>query len=118
MTLFDKYGGVPTVTVIVRDFYKRMFKRPNLRRYFEGVDMENLILHQVKFIAYVMGKPAEDYPGRILMHAHKDHGITAASFELTVELLRDSLIDGGVTTDDVDTIISKAREVRGEIVSR
>jgi hypothetical protein len=52
------------------------------------------------------------------MHAHKGHGITAASFELTVELLRDSLITGGVTSDDVDIIISKAREVRGEIVSR
>ena len=43
MTLFDKYGGVPFVTNIVRDFYKRMFRRPNLRRYFEGIDMEHLI---------------------------------------------------------------------------
>ena len=44
-TLFDKYGGVPAVTAIVRDFYKRVMKRPNLRRYFIDVKMEDLILH-------------------------------------------------------------------------
>jgi hemoglobin len=78
MTLFDKYGGVPVVTSIVRDFYKRMFRRPNLRRYFEGVDMEHLILHQVGFISYVMGKPIAEYEGRELKEAHQQHGITTA----------------------------------------
>ena len=118
MTLFDKYGGVPTVTSIVRDFYKRMLRRPNLRRYFDGVDMEHLILHQIKFIAYVMGKPAEDYPAKYLMQAHQPHGITTASFDLTLELLRDALSHNGVTAEDVDTIISRANEVRDQIVSR
>ncbi|MEY3579412.1 MAG: Bacterial-like globin [Pseudomonadota bacterium] len=36
-SLFDKYGGVPFITDLVRDFYKQVMKRPNLRRYFEGV---------------------------------------------------------------------------------
>ena len=28
-TIFDKYGGIPVVTDIVRDFYKRVLRRPN-----------------------------------------------------------------------------------------
>ena len=118
MTLFDKYGGVPVVTSIVRDFYKRMFRRPNLRRYFEGVDMEHLIFHQVGFISYVMGKPIAEYEGRELKEAHQQHGITTASFDLVIDLLRDALEHAGVTEEDIDTIIAAAKATRNEIVSR
>ena len=118
MTLFDKYGGMPVVTDIVRDFYKRMFRRPNLRRYFEGIDMEHLILHQVGFISYVMGKPIAEYEGRELKEAHQHHGITTASFELVIELLRDALDHAGVTEEDIETIIATAKAARNDIVSR
>ena len=38
MTLFDKYGGVPTVTLIVRAFYKEVLSNYKLKPYFEGID--------------------------------------------------------------------------------
>ncbi len=118
MNLFDKYGGVPVITGIVRDFYKRMLRRPQLRRYFEGVDMERLVLHQVQFIAYVMGKPADSYRGRDLRMAHQAVGITQASFDLTLELLHDALRHGGVSQEDADQIIESAKATRELIVSR
>ncbi len=118
MTLFDKYGGVPVITVIVRDFYKRMFRRPNLRRYFEGVDMEKLVMHQVQFVSYAMGKPASIYEGKDLRAAHQDASITNASFDLAAELLRDSLLNGGVTEEDADSILAKVETTREMIVSR
>ena len=62
-SLFDKYGGVETLTPLVREFYKRIMATPNLARYFINTDMEVLIRHQVQFIAVVMGKPAAFYEG-------------------------------------------------------
>ena len=38
MTLFVKYGGVPTVTLIVRAFYNEVFGNYMLKPYFERFD--------------------------------------------------------------------------------
>ena len=70
-TLFDKYGGVPVVTEIVRDFYKRVMRRPNLRRYFVNVTLEAVIHHQIAFVSMVMGKTPHDYSGRSMREAHR-----------------------------------------------
>jgi hemoglobin len=117
-TLFDKYGGVPTVTLIVRDFYKRVMKRPNLRRYFDGITMEHLVMHQVAFVSMAMGKTPADYAGRSMGQAHAGMGITAASFDLTAELFRDSLLTANVDPADIDIILAKVNSFKQEIVSR
>ena len=56
MTLFDKYGGVPTVTSIVRAFYKEVLKNYKLKPYFENIDTERLIHHQIGFISHLLGE--------------------------------------------------------------
>jgi hemoglobin len=117
-TLFDKYGGVPAVTLIVRDFYKRVMKRPNLRRYFDGADMEHLIMHQVAFVAMAMGKTPAEYAGRNMSDAHGGLNITSTSFDLTAELLRDSLVAAKVETADIDAIIAKVSSLKQDIVGR
>lgn len=117
-TLFDKYGGVPTVTLIVRDFYKRVMKRPNLRRYFDGITMEHLVMHQIAFVSMAMGKTPADYVGRSMGQAHAGMGITSASFDLTAELFRDSLIMANVEPEDIETIIATVNSLKEEIVSR
>ena len=117
-TLFDKYGGVPAVTVIVRDFYKRVMRRPNLRRYFVNVSLENLILHQIAFVSMAMGKTPHDYAGRSMKDAHRNIGITNASFDLAAELLSDALTAGGVEAPDVQAIIATVNTLRADIVER
>lgn len=117
-TLFDKYGGVPAVTVIVRDFYKRVMRRPNLRRYFVNVSLENLILHQIAFVSMAMGKTPHDYAGRSMKEAHRGIGITNASFDLAAELLADALTAGGVEAPDVESIIATVNTLRSDIVER
>ncbi len=117
-TLFDKYGGVPVVTGIVRDFYKRVLRRPNLRRYFEGVDRERLIRHQVAFVSLAMGKTPSDYVGRNMKAAHAGLGITATSFDMVVELLCDAMRSAGVSNEDVGTIASRVNRFKNDIVER
>ena len=75
-------------------------------------------MHQVGFISYVMGKPIAEYEGRELKEAHQQHGITTASFELVIELLRDTLEHAGITEEDIETIIATTKATRNDIVSR
>jgi hemoglobin len=117
-TLFDKYGGVPVVTEIVRDFYKRVMRRPNLRRYFVNVTLEAVIHHQIAFVSMVMGKTPHDYSGRSMREAHRGIGITAASFELAAQLLSDTLVSAEVEQADIDAIMKKVASLRADIVER
>jgi hemoglobin len=117
-TLFDKYGGVPVVTEIVRDFYKRVMRRPNLRRYFVNVTLEAVIHHQIAFVSMVMGKTPHDYSGRSIKEAHRGIGITTASFELAAELLSDTLVSAEVEQADIDAIMAKVASLRADIVER
>jgi hemoglobin len=117
-TLFDKYGGVPVVTEIVRDFYKRVMRRPNLRRYFVNVTLEAVIHHQIAFVSMVMGKTPHDYSGRSMREAHRGIGITTASFELAAELLSDTLVSAEVEQADIDAIMAKVASLRADIVEK
>ncbi len=117
-TLFDKYGGVPVVTEIVRDFYKRVMRRPNLRRYFVNVPLENVIHHQIAFVSMVLGKTPHDYSGRSMREAHRGIGVTSASFELAAQLLSDTLVSAEVEPADIDAIMAKVASLRADIVER
>jgi hemoglobin len=117
-TLFDKYGGVPVVTEIVRDFYKRVMRRPNLRRYFVNVTLEAVIHHQIAFVSMVMGKTPHDYSGRSMKEAHRGIGVTSASFELAAQLLSDTLVAAEVEQEDIDAIMAKVASLRADIVER
>lgn len=117
-TLFDKYGGVPVVQEIVRDFYKRVLRRPNLRRYFIGVDQQRLIRHQVAFVAMAMGKTPSDYVGRNMRDAHAGLGVTSASFDMVVELLCDAMRAAGVEPQDIETMATNVKRFKNDIAQR
>jgi hemoglobin len=117
-TLFDKYGGVPVVTRIVRDFYKRVMRRPNLRRYFEGVPLERLIHHQIRFVSMAMGKPPLNYSDAVLHAAHGPRGITKASFDLMIALFLDALAAEDIDPDDMEQIVSVLRARQDVVVSK
>ena len=116
-SLFDKYGGVETLTPLVREFYKRIMATPNLARYFINTDMEVLIRHQVQFIAVVMGKPAAFYEGMDMEAAHANSNISDRSFEDVIDVLEETLRDFEVEELDIIEILDKAKSLKKEIVS-
>jgi hemoglobin len=116
MNLFEKYGGVPTVSRIVSRFYREVLERPTLRPYFEGVDMARLINHQVKFISHVLGQPASVYEGRTLEMAHGGLHITGAAFGEVAEILRSALLEAGMVPEDVATVMGAVARARTAIV--
>lgn len=116
MTLFDKYGGVPTVSRIVSAFYREVLNRPTLKPYFEGVDMPRLINHQVKFISHVLGQPASVYEGRALGAAHGGLRITGAAFAEVAEILGQTLAEAGMEAADIETVMGAVAGARSAIV--
>jgi len=117
-TLFDKYGGTPTMKVLVREFYKQTRVNPMVGHYFTQLNMEKLIDHQVQFLSFVLGKPAKVYEGRELADAHHPLNINDADFDEIGRLLVNTLKIGGVTIDDIKLIMGVVLEIRDEIVYR
>ena len=116
VTLFDKYGGVPTIAKLVRAFHKEIMLRPHLAAYFDGIDLENLAEHTVKYIAYVMGKPAEIYTGRDMYTAHAKYHIHGMHFDEVADVLKDTLTLAGVSKPDIQTVMKRVEGLREMIV--
>ena len=116
MTLFDKYGGVPTIAKLVRAFHKEIMQRHHLAAYFDGIDMAHLAEHTVKYIAYVMGKPAEIYTGRDMYTAHAKFHIHGMHFDEVADVLKDILLSAGVSKPDVAQIMHRIEGVREMII--
>jgi len=104
MTLFDKYGGVPTVTLIVRAFYKEVLSNYKLKPYFVGIDAERLINHQIGFISHLLGKPADIHVEKVLSDSHKGRRISEDAFDEVLHTLHDVLVDHCPTSSCVRQI--------------
>ena len=115
MTLFEKYGGFSTVSQIVRQFYQDVLASPNLKGYFQDVNMAVLIDHQTKFISHALGGPAQ-YTGRTLEASHHSLKITNADFDEVAEILQDTLEDAGMTDEDVAAVMGIVATTRSSIV--
>ena len=115
-TLFEKYGGVPTVSTIVHAFYGDVLESPLLRPFFDKVNMAGLIEHQVKFFSHLLGGPAH-YQGRELRVSHMGLGIEDRHFDEVASILLQNLEDAGMEATDVKTVMAAVASVRGDIVS-
>lgn len=104
-TLFERYGGFASVSRIVSEFYDRVLDSPTLSGYFANTDMKDLIDHQTKFIASVMGGPGS-YSDDVLERVHAKLNINERDFLEVVSLLKETLADFDVADGDIAEIES------------
>jgi hemoglobin len=109
-TLFERYGGFASVSRIVMSFYEKMVSSPVTSKYFVNTDMKQLIDHQTKFIASMLGGPAS-YTNEHLQRVHAKLGITEHAFTESVDMLTETLEDHDFEDEDV-------RHVENEVNSR
>lgn len=114
-TLYDKYGGFPTVSKLVQSFYVKVGESEELAPYFAGVNTQQLIDHQTRFFSDILGGPVK-YTGRELKIVHATMGITDAAFAEVAELLEETLEDIGVEDDDIKTILGIVGGLKPDIV--
>ena len=116
-SLFDKYGGIVTTVPIVNSFYRKVLAVPELRPYFDGIDMQKLTEHQVNFIAEAMGAPTTFYEGRSLKDAHAHLNVSKEAFALVAIALQESLQEAGMEDADVQTMLTAFGSLEQDIVS-
>lgn len=117
ITLFDKYGGIPTIAKVVKAFHQEILARKHLAAYFDGIDLENLAEHTVKFVAYVMGKPAEFYTGRDMYTAHAKFHIHSMHFDEVADVLQVVLTAAGMSKPDIALVMMRVEGLREMIIA-
>lgn len=114
-TIWDRYGGYSFVAKAVDDFYARVLLSQNLVGYFEEIDMEQLISHQIETIGAVMGGPYS-LDVEALRRAHADLKIKNEHFNEVAEILASTLDDNGLSAHDRDTLMEVVASTRDVIV--
>jgi len=109
-TIFERYGGFTVVSRVVLRFYDKILDSPATSAYFTGVDMKQLIDHQTKFIATLLGGPTS-YTNDHLERVHARLGITEAAFLEAMDLMKDTLEEFNFETEDI-------RQIQDEMMSR
>jgi len=117
ITLFDKYGGLPTIAKVVKAFHQEVLARHHLAAYFEGIDLEHLAEHTVKYVAFVMGKPAEFYTGRDMYTAHAKYHIHSMHFDEVADVLKDVLTAAGMSKPDIALVMLRIESLREMIIA-
>ena len=100
-----------TIKLILKKFYEELLNRTWAKKMFVNVDMEKLLLYQIQFISFAMGKPESEFDDQRLKKGHAGLKITQEQYEETIRILIKVLTDFKVQFADIkhigDTIESK-----------
>ncbi|MCG8441684.1 MAG: group 1 truncated hemoglobin [Caulobacterales bacterium] len=114
-TLYEKYGGFGSISRVVMALYDKLLDSDEVGPYFDGVDMKRLIDHQTKFVASLLGGPAEFSEDR-LEQAHRNLGIDGADFDELKRLFDETLAEHGFAEDDRAAVLGEIEARRAVIV--
>ncbi|KIC14495.1 group I truncated hemoglobin [Leisingera sp. ANG-Vp] len=116
-TIYEKYGGFSAISRVVMTFYEMALDSDQIGDYFADVDMPRLIDHQTKFISSLLGGPAS-FSDERLEAVHRALGISHADFDEMGALLKEALIQHGLSDPDVRTTLGAIEAKRNIIVTR
>jgi hemoglobin len=114
-SLFEDLGGAPAIGAVVDEFYARVLADATLAPMFDGIDVQQLRWHQVKFFMFALGGPNE-YRGRSLREAHAGMNITEAQFGAVAGHLSAALAACGVPGPMIETVIGQVAQLQGDVV--
>ena len=102
--------------MIVRAFYKEVLGNYKLKPYFEGIDAERLIHHQIGFISHLLGKPADIHIEKVLSHSHKGRRISEDAFIEVLHILSDVLVAHKMEEADIKAVADLVLSHKNDIV--
>lgn len=116
-TIFERYGGFSTFSKVVSAFYDKILESPITSRYFANIDMRNLVDHQTKFVASVVGGPAS-YTNEHIARIHAPLKIDDVAFAEMSSILRETLEEFGVADADVHVVCQEILNRKHFVVTR
>jgi len=91
-------GGKETLQKIHKIFYDKVYEPPWMRKFFEAIDQQVIEDQQTDFMMRALGGP-NVYCGKLPVPAHRHMYITEELFEIRHEILKESLIEAGVSEE-------------------
>jgi hemoglobin len=114
MTLFDRVGGELGVKNLVRSFYDRVLKDPELAQFFENASIDRLYAMQYEFFAAALDGPVK-YSGLSIHQAHFGRGIEKEHFARFVNHLIDTLQAWQISDHEINMLISRVNTYADEV---
>ena len=115
-TVFERVGGFTVVRKIVSAFYDSVLESPLVQHHFADVSMPRMIDHQTQFISQLLGGPIR-ISDETLQHAHSRLRITPEEFEEIGRILRNTLEESGLGSEDIAFVMSEVRRREPLIVT-
>ena len=100
-SLFERFGGRATLERVHVLFYDKLYAHPWLSGFFTGINQKLIENQQSDFFSQLTGGP-KNYSGRMPQHAHAHIFISEELFLVRHELLRESLVEGKVTSPELE----------------
>ena len=115
MSLFERIGGLDVLQTVVKKFYKLVYVDDLVGHYFQNLDMEDMIDHQIRFLRHALGDDV-GYTGKGIEKAHAHLSITDEEFNRVGELLISSLEYAKVGDEEKEKIMRIVVSVKHLIV--
>jgi len=120
-TLYDKLGGEPAIDAAVDIFYKKVLSDVRIKKFFEGIEINKLKMHQKSFLTLAFGGPKK-YSGRGMNAAHarlvKEMGLNDSHFDAVLENLGATLSDLNVPKPLIAEAAGIAESTREAVLGR
>ncbi|MGE5112819.1 MAG: group I truncated hemoglobin [Acidobacteriaceae bacterium] len=116
--LYENIGGNRTIWAATESFYRRVLNDPELRPFFESVDMAKLVAGQSMFLTMLLGGKVV-YTGKDIGAAHarvRDLGLTGSHFDSFLKHFRAALDEVGVKPDKAEEVIKLLQAKRSTIL--
>jgi hemoglobin len=114
--MYQSVGGDAGLTVLVDNFYARLWADPSLDKYFEGIERDALKRHQRMFLTYVLGGPGGAYDGQALTGAHSHLNITDEAFDTVAHHLLLTLEELDIDRPLIRIIMGFVEGARAQVV--
>jgi hemoglobin len=114
LTLFDRVGGEQGVKNLVRSFYDRVLKDPELAPFFENASIDRLFAMQYEFFAAALGGPV-NYSGLSIYQAHFGRGIEKEHFGRFVNHLIDTLKGFQLDESEIHMLIGRVNTYADDV---
>ena len=114
-TLFERIGGLPVLNAIVKDSLQILSTEPKTKRSFDGIKLNQLQESIVSQLCSLTGGGCV-YEGETMKNSHADAKITAAEFELFVEIHR-KVFDKYIGTREKNELLKILAPMRRDIVT-
>lgn len=117
MSLYMKYGQKDFCRKVVVNFYDNyVLKDPLVSHFFKNTDMDKQKVMQTSFVSFALGGPVK-YSGKSMKKAHENMQINETHFNKIVEYLGKSLVDNGMSNEDIQKVVELLSPLKDDIVN-